>query len=120
MANNVLGSDLECCCAAPATGFYRDGYCHTGPGDHGLHTVCAQMTEEFLRYSYERGNDLVTPHPEFEFPGLQPGDRWCLCVERWSEALEAGAAPPVLLHATHASVLEFVAIEDLMAHAVDA
>ncbi len=120
MANNVLGSDLECCCADPATGFFRDGYCHTGPGDHGLHTVCARMTEEFLRYSYERGNDLVTPHPEFQFPGLQPGDRWCLCVERWAEALEAGAAPPVLLHATHASVLEFVSIEDLMAHAVDA
>ncbi len=119
MANNVLGTDLLCCCAAPATGFYRDGFCHTGPGDHGLHTVCALMTEEFLRYSYERGNDLVTPHPEFQFPGLQPGDRWCLCVERWVEALEAGAAPPVLLQATHASVLEFVAMEDLMAHALD-
>ncbi|HVE16353.1 MAG TPA: DUF2237 domain-containing protein [Chthoniobacterales bacterium] len=119
MASNVLGGDLICCCADPATGFYRDGYCHTGPGDLGLHTVCAQMTEEFLRFSYERGNDLVTPVPDHKFPGLQPGDRWCLCVERWAEALEADAAPPVFLHATHASVLEFVALEDLMAHAMD-
>ena len=117
MASNVIGGALECCCADPATGFYRDGYCHTGPGDHGLHTVCATMTEEFLRYAYERGNDLVTPHPEFRFPGLQPGDRWCLCVTRWAEALDAGVAPPVRLEATHASVLEFVTLEDLRAHA---
>ena len=120
MAKNVLGGDLVCCCADPATGYFRDGFCHTGPGDHGLHTVCAQMTEEFLRFAYERGNDLVTPKPELHFPGLQPGDRWCLCVTRWAEALEAGAAPPVLLHATHASVLEFVVMEDLLAHAADA
>jgi uncharacterized protein len=119
MAKNVLGSELECCCPDPATGFFRDGFCHTGPGDNGLHTVCAHMTEEFLRFSYERGNDLVTPHPEFQFPGLQPGDRWCLCVTRWMEALEGGLAPPVMLHATHASVLEFVTLEDLKAHAVD-
>ncbi|MDD5201459.1 MAG: DUF2237 domain-containing protein [Terrimicrobiaceae bacterium] len=120
MASNVIGSDLECCCADRATGFFRDGFCHTGPGDHNLHTVCAQITEEFLRFSYERGNDLVTPREEFGFPGLQPGDSWCLCVGRWAEALEAGVAPPVRLHATHASVLEFVSLEDLMAHAVDA
>jgi uncharacterized protein (DUF2237 family) len=119
MAKNVLGGELQCCCANPATGYFRDGYCHMGPGDTGLHTVCAHVTEEFLRFAYERGNDLVTPHPEFEFPGLQPGDRWCLCVSRWSEALEAGVAPPVMLNATHASVLEFVALEDLMAHAMD-
>jgi uncharacterized protein (DUF2237 family) len=120
MAKNVLGADLECCCAKPAAGFYRDGYCHTGPGDFGLHTVCAHVTEEFLRFSYERGNDLVTPQVDAGFPGLQPGDRWCLCVSRWVEALEAGVAPPVMLHATHASVLEFVTLEDLRAHAVDA
>ncbi len=119
MAQNVLGSDLACCCASPAAGYYRDGFCHTGPGDRGLHTVCAQVTEEFLRFSYERGNDLVTPRPELHFPGLEPGDRWCLCVTRWVEALEAGVAPPLLLHATHASALEFVTIEDLMAHAAD-
>jgi uncharacterized protein len=119
MAKNVLGTDLKCCCANPATGFYRDGYCHTGPGDVNLHTLCAQVTEEFLRFSYERGNDLVTPLPGSEFPGLQPGDRWCLCVNRWVEALEAGVAPRVFLHATHASVLEFVTIEDLRAHAAD-
>lgn len=119
MAKNVLGGELECCCMNPVTGFYRDGYCHIGPGDHGLHTVCAEMTEEFLRYSYERGNDLVTPREESDFPGLQPGDRWCLCVSRWVEALEDGVAPPIILSATHASVLEFVTLEDLMAHAAD-
>jgi len=101
------------------TGFYRDGYCRTGPGDHGLHTVCAVMTADFLEFSAERGNDLSTPHPEWGFPGLQPGDRWCLCVTRWSEALDANMAPPVMLEATHSSVIEFVSMEDLMAHAVD-
>ncbi len=101
------------------TGFYRDGYCRTGPGDHGLHTVCAVMTAEFLEFSAEQGNDLSTPRPEWGFPGLQPGDRWCLCVTRWQEALEAGMAPPVMLEATHSSAIEFVTMEDLMAHAVD-
>jgi len=120
MPTNVLGGELECCCSNPATGYYRDGYCHTGPGDTGLHTVCAQVTEEFLRFAYERGNDLVTPRPESLFPGLEPGDRWCLCIGRWIEALEAGCAPPVILSATHSSVVEFATIEDLMAHAVDA
>jgi len=101
---NVLGGELRCCCRDPLTGFYRDGYCRTGPGDFGLHTVCAQMTNEFLEFSYARGNDLVTPQPGF--PGLKEGDRWCLCVTRWHEALEAGVAPPVDLHATHASTLD--------------
>ncbi len=102
------------------TGYYRDGFCHTGPGDVGLHTVCAQMTEEFLRFSSERGNDLVTPRPDMQFPGLQPGDKWCLCVTRWQEALEADVAPPVFLAATHSSAVEFVLMEDLTAHAADA
>jgi uncharacterized protein len=113
---NVLGGELRCCCRNPLTGFYRDGHCRTGPGDSGLHTVCAQMTNEFLEFSYSRGNDLVTPQPGF--PGLKEGDRWCLCVTRWHEALEAGAAPPVDLHATHASTLEFVTLEELQSHAL--
>jgi uncharacterized protein (DUF2237 family) len=100
------------------TGFYRDGYCRTGPGDSGLHTVCALMTEEFLAFSVAQGNDLVTPHPEWGFPGLHPGDRWCLCVTRWQEALEAGVAPLVDLEATHTSTLEFVEFQDLQAHAL--
>ena len=119
MPSNVLGGDLQCCCTSPATGFYRDGYCRTGPGDFGLHTVCAVMTEEFLEFSAMAGNDLSTPRPEMDFPGVKPGDRWCLCVERWAEALEAGIAPQVVLEATHTSALEFVSREDLMAHAVD-
>lgn len=119
MAKNVLGGDLAACCSAPRTGYYRDGFCHTGPGDVGLHTVCAEMTEDFLRFTYERGNDLVTPRPEFRFLGLKPGDRWCLCVSRWVEALEADCAPPVLLRSTHASTLEFVTLSDLAAHALD-
>jgi len=114
---NVLGGKLECCCREPRTGFYRDGYCRTGPDDHGLHTLCAIMTEEFLRFSTAVGNDLVTPIPEFGFPGLISGDRWCLCVTRWQEAFEAGCAPPVVLAATHISALEFVSLEDLRAHA---
>ncbi len=119
MRTNVLGGDLECCCRDPLTGFYRDGYCRTGPGDTGLHTVCAVMTEEFLDFSQRRGNDLSTPHPEWDFPGLRPGDKWCLCVTRWQEALEAGHAPQVDLAATHYSALEFVTMDELRAHAVD-
>jgi uncharacterized protein len=113
---NVLGGDLEPCSFDPLTGFYRDGYCRTG-SDPGLHAVCAVMTEEFLEFTRSRGNDLVTPQPQFLFPGLQPGDRWCVVAARWSEALEAGVAPPVVLEATHASALEFVTMEDLEAHA---
>jgi uncharacterized protein (DUF2237 family) len=117
---NVLGDPLECCCLRPVTGYYRDGYCRTGPGDVGLHTVCVEMTEEFLEFSKSRGNDLSTPAPEYGFPGLVAGDKWCLCVTRWHEALIAGMAPRVCLAASHISVLEFVDLEDLKEHAVEA
>lgn len=115
---NVLGGELKDCSHSPLTGFYRDGCCHTGGDDIGLHIVCARLTEEFLLFSQSRGNDLMTPIPEFGFPGLKPGDRWCLCVARWLEALEAGVAPPVDLAATHISALEFVSLEDLKRHAL--
>lgn len=118
MAKNVLGEDLASCSRDPLTGFYRDGTCRTGPGDHGLHCVCAEVSAEFLEFSRARGNDLSTPRPEFAFPGLQPGDRWCLCVLRWKEAFEAGVAPRVHLDATHISTLEFVDLADLEAHRV--
>ena len=118
MPTNVLGAELECCCRQPPTGFYRDGYCRTGTDDRGLHTVCAEMTGEFLEFSRARGNDLSTPHPDWDFPGLAAGDRWCLCVERWKEALEAGVAPPVVISACQISALEFVSLEDLQAHAL--
>ena len=117
MKTNILGTPLKCCCKDPLTGYYRDGYCRTGPGDHGLHTVCAVMTDEFLQFSAMRGNDLVTPVPEYHFPGLVAGDRWCLCVSRWAEALEAGCAPLVDLEATHSSAIAFVDLADLKAHA---
>ena len=113
MARNVLGGELDPCCFAPLTGFYRDGYCHTGKGDHGVHTVCAVVTEEFLKFSFSMGNDLTTPRPEYNFPGLKPGDCWCLCVSRWKEAYDAGVAPRVNLSATHSSSLEFVTSEEL-------
>jgi uncharacterized protein (DUF2237 family) len=116
MPTNVLGAELRCCCKLRVTGFYRDGYCRTGPGDIGLHTVCARMTKEFLEFSSSRGNDLMTP--QIHFSGLAPGDRWCLCVARWKEALEAGVAPPVDLEATHSSVIEFVDLEELQAHSL--
>ena len=119
-AKNVLGSDLKTCSRKPLTGFYRDGCCNTGADDLGLHIVCIRATEEFLQFSRERGNDLSTPHPEMSFPGVQPGDQWCLCAMRWKEALDAGVAPPVDLEATHISTLEFVDLADLKAHAVDA
>ncbi|MCU1492448.1 MAG: hypothetical protein JWO62_212 [Acidimicrobiaceae bacterium] len=118
MARNVLGSDLELCSTDPLTGFYRDGCCNTGAEDRGIHTVCTLLTDEFLAFSKSRGNDLSTPQPGFGFPGLKPGDRWCLCAERWQEALEAGAAPEVVLASTHASTLEWVSLEDLRRHAV--
>jgi uncharacterized protein (DUF2237 family) len=117
--SNVLGEALKPCCFAPMTGFYRDGYCRTGPGDFGLHTVCVRVTAEFLAFSRRQGNDLITPQPAYEFPGLKPGDRWCLCVTRWKEALEAGMAPPVALSSTHISALEFVSREELLAHALE-
>jgi hypothetical protein len=118
-ARNVLGGPLAACCTAPMTGFYRDGSCHTGPQDIGTHVVCARVTREFLDFSVARGNDLVTPVPEFRFPGLKPGDKWCLCALRWKEALQAGVAPQVLLAATHEKALDFVTLEELKRHAAD-
>jgi uncharacterized protein len=118
-ARNVLGDKLEICCTSPMTGFYRTGTCETGPMDAGTHVVCAQVTEEFLLFSRSRGNDLMTPAPEHGFPGLQPGDRWCLCATRWREALEAGVAPPVILAATHEAALRYVSLLDLKRHALD-
>jgi hypothetical protein len=115
-ARNVLGGPLASCCTAPRTGFYRDGYCHTGPQDLGSHTVCAVMTDEFLAFSRRRGNDLVTPRPEFDFPGLRAGDRWCLCVSRWKEAFDAGLAPRVVLDACHERALAVVTLAQLQAH----
>ena len=117
-ARNVLGTSLKSCCSDPLTGFYRNGRCETGPEDQGLHIVCAEMTAKFLAFTRSRGNDLSTPAPELGFPGLRPGDRWCLCVERWREAWEAGVAPPVVLEATHISALEFIMLEDLQRHAL--
>lgn len=118
-ARNVLGGPLGSCCDDPLTGFYRDGYCHTGPQDVGSHTVCVRMTAEFLAFSVERGNDLVTPHPEFGFPGLAPGDRWCVCAARWREAAAAGVAPPVWLVATHERALDLIELDALKQHALD-
>jgi uncharacterized protein (DUF2237 family) len=117
MALNVLGEDLELCSAEPLTGFYRDGCCNTGADDLGVHVVCALMTDEFLEFSKSAGNDLSTPQLEVGFPGLSAGDRWCLCASRWKEAFDAGAAPPVVLAATHASVLEWVELGELRQHA---
>lgn len=116
---NVLGGPLELCSADPLTGFFRDGCCRTDEDDHGSHTVCARVTEEFLAFSRAAGNDLSTPRPEYGFPGLKPGDRWCLCAARWREALQHGCAPQVFLGATHERALEFCSLEDLRAHAVD-
>ena len=117
-AKNVLGTPLETCSTDPMTGFFRDGCCNTGNEDMGLHLVCAEMTDEFLAFSKAAGNDLSTPIPQFHFPGLNAGDRWCLCVLRWKEAWEAGAAPRVSLEATHISALEFVDLETLHEFAV--
>ena len=118
MATNVLGTELKCCCKQPATGFHRDGYCRPSAEDKGVHVVCAVMTDEFLEFSLMLGNDLVTPVPEWGFHGLKPGDRWCLCVTRWKEALDAGFAPPVVLEACQATTLEWVSLEELKEHAV--
>jgi uncharacterized protein (DUF2237 family) len=116
---NVLGGPLARCCTSPMTGFYRTGSCETGPQDAGTHVVCARVTPEFLEFSRARGNDLVTPMPAFGFPGLAPGDKWCLCASRWREALAAGLAPPVVLAATHEHALDFVSLDDLKRHALD-
>jgi hypothetical protein len=116
-ARNVLGGELAACSVSPLTGFYRNGCCETGPEDVGQHTVCAVMTAEFLRFSMSAGNDLSTPRPEFDFPGLRPGDRWCLCAPRWKEALDAGCAPKVVLEATHEEVLAIAPLGVLKDHA---
>jgi len=116
---NVLGEPLQSCSDEPLTGFFRDGCCRTGRQDLGAHVICARVTAEFLEYSRRRGNDLVTPQPASGFPGLRPGDRWCLCAARWKEALAAGVAPRLVLQATHAQALEIVEMEDLKRHALD-
>lgn len=117
---NVLGEPLTPCCHAPKTGFYRDGFCRVGPNDVGVHSVCALLTEEFLAFSLAQGNDLMTPRPEFGFPGLQPGDRWCLCASRWLEATEVGVAPPVILSGTNQKTLDIIGLATLRQHALDA
>ncbi|MGZ4797815.1 MAG: DUF2237 family protein [Acidimicrobiia bacterium] len=119
MANNVLGGELELCGLEPLTGFYRNGCCDTGGEDAGVHVVCAVMTDEFLEFSRAAGNDLSTPMPQFGFAGLRAGDRWCLCADRWVEALDAGMAPRVVLEATHARVLEWTTLDELRRHAVE-
>jgi uncharacterized protein (DUF2237 family) len=115
---NVLGGELKSCSEQPLTGFFRDGCCNTGPHDTGAHTVCAELTAEFLQFSKNAGNDLSTPRPEYEFPGLNPGDRWCLCAARWVEAFEAGAAPRVVLESTHERTLEYVPLATLRRFAI--
>ncbi|MCA9275079.1 MAG: DUF2237 domain-containing protein [Phycisphaerales bacterium] len=117
---NVLGAPLIACSTDPLTGFFRDGCCNTGPEDAGSHTVCCVVTASFLAFSKSRGNDLSTPRPEWGFPGLKPGDRWCLCAVRWQEAFEADCAPGVILEATNEMALRFVDAEALLDHAVDA
>jgi len=116
-AQNVLGTPLESCCTSPMTGFYRDGSCHTGSQDRGVHVVCAQLTEAFLRYTKAQGNDLSTPQPAYNFPGLKSGDKWCLCAARWKEAMDDGVAPPVVLASTHEAALKHVSLDELKAHA---
>ena len=118
-SRNVFGDRLEGCSEKPMTGFFRDGCCNTSDQDVGSHTVCVQMTRDFLEFSRFRGNDLSTPRPEFGFPGLKPGDRWCLCAERWKEAHEAGMAPRVYLRATHERALEIVPLDVMRRFAVD-
>ena len=115
-ARNVLGGELAPCSVDPLTGFYRDGDCNTGPQDRGSHTICARVTQEFLEYGRAQGNDLMTPAPQYGFPGLKDGDQWCVCAARWQEAFEAGVAPPVVLEATHESALRVVRLEDLETH----
>jgi uncharacterized protein (DUF2237 family) len=117
VARNVLGSELILCSHDPLTGYFRDGCCNTDASDRGSHVVCAVVTDEFLEYSKSRGNDLSTPRPEYRFPGLKDGDRWCLCAMRWREALSEGIAPDVVLECTHEKALDFVSLDHLLAHA---
>ncbi len=118
-ARNVLGTPLETCSTKPMTGFFRNGCCDTSPQDFGSHTVCVVATAEFLEFSKSRGNDLSTPIPAYSFPGVKPGDRWCLCAPRWQEALEAGHAPRVVLRATHEGALQHCSLADLKRFAID-
>lgn len=118
-ARNVLGDDLAPCSHDPMTGFFRDGCCNTGPMDQGVHTVCVTMTSEFLNYSFNRGNDLITPRPEFSFPGLKPGDKWCLCAARWEEARLMGVPPPVHLASTHHKTLAIIDLAHLKANSAE-
>ena len=113
---NIFGEPLESCCLDPKTGYFRDGFCRTDESDYGRHILCAEITEKFLLFTKEKGNDLSTPRPETGFPGLKAGDRWCLCVLRWKEALEAGQAPPVILKSCEESTLKFISLEVLQAH----
>ena len=117
MAHNVFGERLDTCSTNPMTGYYRSGCCETGDQDLGTHTVCAVMTKEFLKFTRSMGNDLSTPRPEFQFPGLNPGDRWCLCVLRWMEAYQAGCAPPIIPESTHEKTLEYVSMYNLLKYA---
>ena len=110
---NVLGTDLQIAGTNPLTGYYRDGFCSTGESDRGVHVIAATLTDEFLEFTKSQGNDLTTPSPQYNFPGLKAGDNWCLCALRWKEALDAGVAPPVILEATHEKALEFATIEEL-------
>ena len=118
MAFNVLGTPLKPCSTDPMTGYFRDGCCNTDESDRGSHVICAEMTQEFLDFSRQRGNDLSTPRPEYRFPGLVPGNRWCLCALRWKEAFDAGVAPHVVLECTHVNALNYVKIEHLMTYKV--
>ena len=120
MAKNIFGEQLQVCSDRPKTGFYRDGCCETGPEDLGTHTVCAIMTEEFLQFTLSMGNDLTTPRPEYQFPGLKAGDKWCLCVSRWVQAYHAGVAPMVIPEATNEKTLQYVSMEDLLTRAYKA
>ena len=115
---NVFGQPLELCCSSPTTGFYRDGYCNTGSSDYGTHVVCSVMTQDFLEFSKSKGNDLTTPNEAYRFPGLVPGDKWCLCVLRWKEAYDVGKAPKVYLEGTHEKALNYVTIDQLIEYAL--
>lgn len=114
MASNVFGEDLMVCSSEPMTGYYRNGCCETGADDLGTHTVCAVMSDEFLQFSFKKGNDLITPRPEWSFPGLKVGDRWCLCASRWMEAYRAGCAPKVILEACNEKTLQYISLEELV------
>lgn len=110
-ALNIYGEPLASCCTDPMTGFYRNGYCQTGKDDYGTHIACAVVTDKFLAYSKTQGNDLITPNPDFHFPGLKAGDKWCLCITRWLEAVKEGVAPPLDLSATHQNALQYCSLE---------